>query len=282
MNKSSVTKIFKNVKTAMNHHSPEILTGLGIAGMVTTVVMAVKATPKALESIEEKKKEVYDELDPIDVPSQALPEDVKLKPAEVVKVTWKHYIPATVTGVASIACIIGASRVNLKRNAALVTAYNLSQTALTEYKEKVVETIGEKKEQKVREAIAKDRYEKYSNEQISKPESARQKIHHTDGGDDRMFDVLGQREFTGSKLAVDQALVRLNNKLRREMTVSLNDFYDEVGLPRLPVLGDSMGWYVNKCDEIELCCDTSLNDDGKAVISVDFLIRPDYDYNNYR
>lgn len=47
-----------------------------------------------------------------------------------------------------------------KRTAALATAYKLSETALTEYKEKVVETIGEKKEQLVRDKIDKDHIDK--------------------------------------------------------------------------------------------------------------------------
>lgn len=55
MPKQSLASIAKGVRTAMKKHSPEILTGIGIAGMITTTVMAVKATPKALILLEEKK-----------------------------------------------------------------------------------------------------------------------------------------------------------------------------------------------------------------------------------
>ena len=55
MEKFNLSKVVKNVKAAASKHSPEILTGIGIAGMATTIVMAVKATPKALILIEEKK-----------------------------------------------------------------------------------------------------------------------------------------------------------------------------------------------------------------------------------
>ena len=54
MPKQSLASIAKSVRTAMKKHSPEILTGIGIAGMITTTVMAVKATPKALILLEEK------------------------------------------------------------------------------------------------------------------------------------------------------------------------------------------------------------------------------------
>ena len=120
-------------------HSPEILTGIGIAGMAYTVVTAVKATPKALRIIEEEKPET------------------KL---EAIKATWKCYIPTIVTGVMSTACLIGANSVNARRNAALAAAYNISQAALVEYKDKTLETVGEATEQVIRESIAKDKIEK--------------------------------------------------------------------------------------------------------------------------
>ena len=47
MDKTNVTKYFKMVKRFVSKRSPEILTGIGIASMVTTTVLAVKATPKA-------------------------------------------------------------------------------------------------------------------------------------------------------------------------------------------------------------------------------------------
>lgn len=130
MTKADFSKALCNMKTTMAKHSPEILTGFGIIGLGTTVVLAVKATPKALEMIEDKKEE----------------EGVsKLTLVDTVKVAWKPYIPAAISFVATTACFIGANSVHVKRNAALAAAYKLSETALLEYKDQVVETIGEKK-----------------------------------------------------------------------------------------------------------------------------------------
>ena len=145
MRKPNLANLMSNTRQFANKHSPEILTGIGIAGMITTTVLAVRATPKALELLEEKKNEDWvDELSPL----------------EVVKAAWKPYVPAAVTGIASVACLIGASSVNAKRNAALATAYKLSETALSEYREKVIETIGEKKEKTVRDKVAEERVKK--------------------------------------------------------------------------------------------------------------------------
>ena len=62
MNKSNVTQLLKTAKKTLSKHSPEILTGIGIAGMITTTALAVKATPKALELIEMEKKHQNEEL----------------------------------------------------------------------------------------------------------------------------------------------------------------------------------------------------------------------------
>ena len=54
--KKELSKSFLLLKTSIKKHSPEILTGIGIAGMITTTVMAVRATQKALILIEERKE----------------------------------------------------------------------------------------------------------------------------------------------------------------------------------------------------------------------------------
>ena len=113
MGKHSLSSIAKSVRTAMKKHSPEILTGIGIAGMITTTVMAVRATPKALILIEEKKNEL---------------ETDQLSRKEIVKTAWPCYIPAAIVGSVSVFCLIGASSTNLRRNAARATAYTLSES----------------------------------------------------------------------------------------------------------------------------------------------------------
>ena len=101
MNKENVSRFFKDLKTSVSRRTPEILTGIGIAGMVTTTVLAVKATPKALKLIDEKQRESEDWL---------------TKP-EKVKACWKCYIPAATTGIRSISCIISAQSLNSRRTA---------------------------------------------------------------------------------------------------------------------------------------------------------------------
>lgn len=146
MTKETLTKFTRSLKGTVTKRSPEILTGIGIAGMITSVFLAGKATVKAVR--------IADGLDHIDRNTYDVVSPTK---KEVVKACWKLYIPAALTATASTACLIGASSVNFKRNAAITAAYKLSETALAEYKDAVVETIGEKKEKAVKEKVAKSR-----------------------------------------------------------------------------------------------------------------------------
>ena len=120
--------------------------------------MAVKATPKALQLIEEEKDRRTDKI----LEGMSPNEDencwqvVKLKPIEVAKVAWKPYIPAALLGASSVACLIGANSVHARRQAALYSAYKLSETAFTEYRDKVLQTVGEEAEKEVRDKVAKD------------------------------------------------------------------------------------------------------------------------------
>lgn len=94
MNKS-VMKFIKTVKRGLGKRSPEILLGIGIASGITATVLAVKATPKALELLTEKRYEKYGDTLKEDDSYDDMPE---LKPVEVVKATWKCYIPAAISG----------------------------------------------------------------------------------------------------------------------------------------------------------------------------------------
>lgn len=250
MNKPNMAKFFKRTQKVLSDRSPEILTGLGIAGMITTTVLAVRATPKALKLIDEAKREAH-----VD----------KLAPIDTVKAAWKCYIPATVTGVASVACLIGASSVHLKRNAALATAYKLSETALIEYKDKVVETIGEKKEQVIREKIHEDH--------IAKNPVSKNEVAMTKRGSTLCYDYMSGRWFMSDIDMLKKAENEINKRMLHDMFgyASLNEFYDELGLDRVG-MGEDIGWNVHNL--IDLFLDSKISDDGRPCIVVAFHNAP--------
>lgn len=273
MKKVNMTGTVNAVKSTLTKRSPEILTGIGIAGMITTTVLAVKATPKALMLIEDEKRAQNEHLleDAKEKGLESCARVNKLKPMETVKVAWKCYIPAAITCAASIACLIGASSVNLRRNAALATAYQLSTTALSEYKEKVTEVLGERKEHNIREKIAED---KVKNNPVRKNE-----VIITGGGDTLCYDCLGGGYFKSSMDKIKKAENELNRLMLRDMYVSLNEFYDELGL-RHTKLGDDLGWNMDD-GLIEINFSSHLTEDGTPCLAIDYNVAPNYNYSSF-
>ena len=135
MNKESINQLALTTRRTVIKNSPAILTGMGVLGVFTTVYAAVDATPKAMQILEERRAE---ELD-------ANEEFSDFTKWEMFKEVWKCYIPTFISGAVTITAIVSANSVNQRRNAALIGLYSLSENALKEYKNKVVETIGEKK-----------------------------------------------------------------------------------------------------------------------------------------
>ena len=257
MGKLNFSQIVSSVKASISNHSPEILMGIGIAGMFTAGVLAVKATPKALKLLEEKKKEEH-----VD----------KLKPVDVVKTTWKCYIPSVVTAGVSTACLVGSAKENLRRNAALATAYKLSESAFSNYREKVIETIGEKKEKTVREAITKEKLEQNP---VSKND-----VIMIGNGTTLCYDDYSGRYFMSDMETLRKAENNLNRRMRYVDYISLNEFYSEIGLPCLYPLGDDLGWNIDK-GYIEIHFDTQLSDDGRPALVVEFTLAPVRGYSKY-
>ena len=257
MSKEGLKRTIKSAERFLTKYIPGILTGIGIAGMIGATFMAVKATPKALYLIEAKKKESEVE---------------QLTPVETIKTCWKCYIPATLTTVVSAACLIGASTVSTKRNAALATAYSISEAALREYQEKVVEVIGEKKEKAVRDAVAKD--------QIEKDPVTKSEVVIIDSNSNTLcYEPLSGRYFKSTIDKIKKAEIELDRQMIQEMYVSLNDFYWEIGLDGTD-LGDKMGWNLDK-GYMDLSFSSQLADDGTPCAVIVYGIPPVYDYQHY-
>ena len=257
MNKSGLKRTIKSVERVLTKYSPGILTGIGITGMIGATFMAVKATPKALYLIETKKEEAEVE---------------ELTSVETIKTCWKCYIPAALTTVVSAACLIGASTVSAKRNAALATAYSISEAALREYQEKVVEVIGEKKEKAVRDAVAKN--------QIERDPVTKSEVVIIDSNSNTLcYEPLSGRYFKSTIDKIKKAEIKLDRQMIQEMYVSLNDFYWEIGLDGTD-LGDKMGWNLSK-GYMDLSFSSQLADDGTPCAVIVYGIPPVYDYQNY-
>lgn len=253
---SKITNAFKTTRKFLGKHSPEILTGIGVTGMISSTVLAVKATPKAIQLIEDKKYELKTD---------------KLTVKETVKTAWKPYIPTVTLTIASAACIIGASAVNAKRNAALATAYAISERTLIRYRDKVIETIGEKKEKDIREKVAQDEVDK-------KPVSNSQVI-ITSKDNTLCMDAISGRYFRSDIDKIRKIVNELNRQMVHRNYISLEEFYNELGLEPTKNSSD-LGWNLDD-GLIEVEFNTCLAENDEPCVVIDYMIAPRYEYYKF-
>lgn len=271
--KEKIIGISKIFRTYAQKNTPEILMAIGIAGMTTSTVMAVKATPKALLLIEEEKRRRNHEQI-----SNAKSEYAKeyhtkhrvenLSIKDTIRVSGVCYVPAILVGAMSIACLIGSSSVSRRRSTALAAAYTLSETALKEYQDKVIEEIGHKKEKNIRDNIAKD--------QIDSHPITRSNIIITGKGETNCFDLLSGRYFKSDIEKIRKAENELNKQMREENYITLNEFYYEIGLPDIDI-GDDIGWDIDH-GYIDLDFSSQLDEEGTPCLVIGHHVRPRYDF----
>lgn len=232
-----------------------ILTGFGVAGVFTTMILAAKAAPTSVNVLTVAK----DELNREDISEE---EKKQLKKDSAIEIL-KLWAPALVSAGATTACIIGAHSKSMRKQAALAVAYNLSETALESYKEKTKALVGEKKELEIRDGIAKDK--------IASDPPKDGKIIFTGNGDYLCYDSTSGRYFYSNIQDVKAAVNDMNQRLISEMYLSLNEYYDYLDLPHITV-GDDLGWSVER--PLQLHESYQSDDKGTPCLVVDFLYGP--------
>jgi hypothetical protein len=264
MGLTSISKGLKTLGGIVSKNSPSILTGLSVAGLVTTVILAVRATPKALLLMEVEREQRKKEKETVCRDSGE--ESIPLSKRDIVQIAWKCYIPAAAVGLTTVACIIGANTISLRRTAALASVYSITEAAFREYKAKVVETIGRNKEIKVRDEIASDTVKAH-------PSSSTEVI-VTGKGQVLCYDTLSGRYFKSDIENIRQIINRLNHAMLTEMFMSINEWYYELGLAPTK-LGDDMGWDIAK-GLIEVKFSSQISEDGTPCLVLDYAVVPKF------
>ena len=240
----------------LKKNASTILTCVGGAGVITTSVMAVKATPKALALLENAKTEKGEAL----------------TKTEKVKVAGPAYIPAIIMGASTIACIFGANTLNQHQQAALMSAYALMDNSYKEYKNKVNELYGEEAGKVITQEIVKD---KYKNEDVV-----------VEYGKQLFYDAFSERYFESTMEEVLTAEYKLNNVLSRGCAICLNKFYDLLGIDKVDY-GDYIGWSSFELVESYSYCWVEFNhekvimDDGLEVTIISMGMEPTFGFEDY-
>lgn len=225
------SKLSQKVGRALKKASPTILTCIGAVGVVTTAVLAVKATPKALEMVRADSRKNHD-----GDPHAATK-------VEVVKSCWKCYIPAAVTGAATIACIFGANTLNRRQQASLASAYALVNRSFMEYKNKVKELYGQETHDKIMDSLMVEKPEAPS---ISGSLTGRRfDFGETDEQKHLFYDAFSKRYFEATFSDVLLAELHVNrNFALNGGEIGVDAFYTFLGLDTPEDLKD-LGWFVS-------------------------------------
>lgn len=257
-----IKNLFDKVLNFTKEHNPEILVGLGVAGMMTSTVLAVKATPKALDIMEDKKADMG---------------VTYLTRKEIAQATWKLYAPSIGVGLASAACIILGTSKSIKRNTALATVYALSESTLREYQSKAKEMLGEEKAAELDREVAKSRVRKREVTTIVETEGS-EYIHHTGNGDTLVYDTLSGRYFRSSMNAIESAVNSINKSLLNDYIMTLNELYNELGVPTIGA-GSLIGWKSDK-ELLEVSFESDVDQNGNPYLVLSYKNRPVpvYDY----
>lgn len=243
-------------KLFFNRNASTILTCIGGAGVVLTAVLAAKATPKAIELLEQAEEEKEDKLTTTEVIINAAP----------------AYVPTIIAGAATITCIFGANILNKRQQAAITSAYALLDNSYKQYKNKVDELYGADAGRRVRGEIAKDNYVE---EEVD-----------TDDGKMLFYDFFSDRYFTSTLATVQQAEYRINRHLAMRDYAYLNEFYEELGIEPIES-GFKLGWSVGMCYEvywqnwIDFTHEKAVIDDGLECIIVKFQHDPLVGFEDY-
>ena len=243
-------------------NSATILTCVGGVGVVSTAILAAKATPKAIKLLEEAKKEKQEEL----------------TNWEIVRVAGPAYIPTVITGAATLACIFGANVMNKRSQAALMSAYALLDTKFKEYKDKVKELYGEETHQEIVNAIAVEKADDVYVRSECLCMNCDLATEENDGEPKLFYDEHSNRYFEATIEQVIQAEYHLNRNFTLRGYVYLNEFYEFLGLS-ITEYGDVMGWAVND-DEIywvDFNHRKVAMDDGLEVYIIETPYEPTYE-----
>ena len=247
--------IFKSVSKTMVKHSPEILTGLGIASIFGTAALAVAATPKAI-AVKDLADEQVDHIESQDGPKEDIREIRKAMYIKMAKLYWKPAVTAAV-GTTSL---IFAHKIHTKRHLALASAYAITAKELSDFKEaaRELKVLNKNNEQKINDHLVKKK--------VERAKSKNKEVIFTGQGEDYFVDNWSGQIFKSSTIAVEKAVNELNSKMLREDQVTLNDLYYLLGIPEVPA-GD-LGFEASH-GMIEVVFGSSLID-GKAYITMEF------------
>lgn len=238
--------------------SPEILVVAGVAGIVTSAVMACKATTKA-GTIKDELKEGMDQINEVanNPKVQNYTEEDKRKDTVIVytQAAMKYiklYGPSVLLGAASIVCIIGSHNILKKRNVALAAAYASIDKGFKEYRGRVIERFGEELDRELRYNVKAKEFEETTTDDKGKEKISKTTVEVADPNTYSEYARFFDDGCNGWTKDAEYNLMFLKNTqnaandlLKSRGHLFLNEVYDMLGIPRSKA-GQVVGWIYDK------------------------------------
>ena len=250
------SRTFCKAGLKLKKHSPEILVVGGVVGLVTSGVMACKATTK-LSAILDDSKEQIELFDKVAANPEMVNEEYTVEDAEkdkkIVKVQTavkvaKLYAPAVAIGVVSIGAIFASNNIMRKRNVALGAAYATVDRAFKDYRNRVVDRFGEELDKELRYNLKTKEVKETVEDENGKKKTVKKNIKYMDSPMPSEFAVIYDDGCAGwtkdpedNKFFLIQQQRYANERLKRRGYLSLNEVYELLGFPSTKA-GQVVGW----------------------------------------
>lgn len=230
-------------------HSPTILFVAGVAGVVTTTVLACRATLKLDEVLAEAKEnldkaETLSHSNHSDYSTRDYKQDVTYIYIKTIAKTAKLYAPAVAVGALSVACLTGSHVILTKRNVALTSAYAALEKGFKEYRERVTAEYGPEKERELRYSVEKtETVDEKGKKHVTKNVGPYGSSVYARFFDEYCKSWNKEAEYNLLFLKCQQQWA--NDLLQTRGHVFLNEIYDMLGIDRSKA-GQVVGWVIGK------------------------------------
>ena len=253
--KEKLMNVYNGVKGKVEKHSPEILMGVGVVGVVATTVTACRATMKLNDILDEcvetrdkiksvQENPAYDDR----YSDEDAQKDLTINYVQTGVKIAKLYAPSVALGVLSIGCLVGSHSVMQKRNAALSAAYLTVDKSFKEYKQRVIDRVGEEVEKEIRYGIkAEEVVETVTDEdgnETTVTETVKMMNPNLYSDYARFFDEASpywQKDPEYNLVFLKAQQQYANDLLRAKGRLFLNDVYDMLGIEKTKA-GQIVGW----------------------------------------
>lgn len=219
-------------RNKIKRKAPKALKWLGVLGIIGSEVLVAVASFKSARAIDKRKEELGVE---------------KLTFKEAFSIAWKNYILAVLSTGATITSFFTGDSIKDEQTKALSVGYTALEKTVDDYKVKLIEKIGETKQEEVANAVMQDQ----ANDALRNAPKDVNFFQTRNAGDTLFYEPCTGAFFYSTPEKVRAAFLELSEQLLAEDTVYLNDLFYMLHL-RPTKLGEIVGWCTDRCKTVKM------------------------------